>query len=124
MLDTHAVARKYDRGELHRDIDESGAEGFWDLARELATIGVPDTFSDSEVAEQEEELEERQEAIYNALLDAYEHKDTNMDNIYNPEICPSSLDEYGEPMTEGETAHKWDESENPITCAECGAAKE
>lgn len=48
----------------------------------------------------------------------------NMDNIYNPDICPSSLDEFGEPMTEGETAHKWDETTDPITCSECGANKE
>lgn len=48
----------------------------------------------------------------------------NMDNIYNPDICSSSLDEYGEPMTEGETAHKWDDSTDPITCAECGTLKD
>ena len=48
----------------------------------------------------------------------------NFDNIYNPAICPSSLDENGDPATEGETAHKWDDTENPVTCAECGASKD
>ena len=46
-----------------------------------------------------------------------------MENIYNPAICSSSLDEYGYPFT-GETAHRWDDTENPITCAECGTTKD
>ena len=50
-------------------------------------------------------------------------RETNMENIYNPDICPSSLDEFGEPMTEGETAHKWDETTSPVTCSECGTTK-
>lgn len=45
----------------------------------------------------------------------------NYDNIFfNPDICPSSLNEDGEPITEGETAHKWDEN----TCAECGTTRQ
>lgn len=40
-------------------------------------------------------------------------------------ICPSSIDsETGLPITEGETAHKWDTTTNPIGCAECGALKD
>ncbi len=62
-----------------------------------------------------------------APMSAY--KPVNMDNIYNPDICPSSLDEYGEPMTEGETAHQWhkdddDTAESVFRCSECGAIKE
>lgn len=44
-------------------------------------------------------------------------------NLLDPNICPSSLNEDGEPMTEGETAHRWDETTNTATCAECGAEK-
>lgn len=40
-----------------------------------------------------------------------------------PEVCPSSLDEWGWPMIEGNTAHKWDATTSPVTCAECGATK-
>lgn len=43
----------------------------------------------------------------------------------DPNVCPSSLheNEQGElePMTQGETAHKWDDSTDPPTCSECGA---
>jgi hypothetical protein len=52
------------------------------------------------------------------------YKPVNMDNIYNPDICPSSLDEFGEPATPGETAHIWDTSAFPTECSECGAIKE
>lgn len=52
------------------------------------------------------------------------------DNVWNTEICPSSLDENGEPATDGETAHKWapqlsseDYSKPTIMCEECGAIK-
>jgi len=48
----------------------------------------------------------------------------NLENIYNPAICPSSLNENGEPMTAGETSHRWDESTDPHTCAECGTTRE
>lgn len=47
----------------------------------------------------------------------------NYDNIYNPDICPSSLDDNGEPTTTGETAHKWDDTTNPVECAGCGLIK-
>ncbi len=46
------------------------------------------------------------------------------DYINNPDVCPSSLGEDDKPMTEGETAHKWDETQNPVTCAECGAERD
>lgn len=42
----------------------------------------------------------------------------------NPDVCPSSLDENGLPMTPGETDHVWDDSTDPITCSECGAQRE
>lgn len=48
----------------------------------------------------------------------------NMDNIYNPKICSSSLDEFGEPANEGETAHRWDTTTTPVTCAECGTTRD
>lgn len=41
-------------------------------------------------------------------------------DIFDPAVCPSSLDEYNGPLT-GETAHKWDDTTDPVTCAECGA---
>lgn len=44
------------------------------------------------------------------------------DYIYDVNVCPSSLNEWGKPMTEGETAHKWDEDTK--TCNECGATQE
>ncbi len=48
------------------------------------------------------------------------------DNCFNADICPSSLDENGVPMIDGDTEHKWhhddEEDENaPATCSECGA---
>ena len=43
--------------------------------------------------------------------------------LLNPDICPSSLGENDEPVNPEETAHKWDETEEPITCAECGTNK-
>lgn len=43
------------------------------------------------------------------------------DNVFNNDICPSSLDENGEPMTLNETAHKWDTS--TAMCSECGASQ-
>lgn len=53
------------------------------------------------------------------------------DNVFNVDVCPSSLDELGEPSTRGETAHKWspqlssDDYNNPvIACDECGAVKD
>lgn len=42
----------------------------------------------------------------------------------DPDVCPSSLNEEGEPMTEGETDHKWDTTTDPHTCSECGATRE
>ena len=44
--------------------------------------------------------------------------------LLDPNICPSSLNEKDEPMTEGETDHKWDTTTEPITCSECGAVRE
>lgn len=46
------------------------------------------------------------------------------DFIYDPNVCPSSLREDDKPVDPTETAHKWDESSNPITCAECGTNKD
>ena len=53
------------------------------------------------------------------------------DNAFNNDVCPSSLDENGEPMTGGETAHKWspqlsseDYAKPVIMCDECGATKD
>lgn len=42
----------------------------------------------------------------------------------DPKVCPSSLNEDGMPMTEGETAHRWDDTTDPHTCAECGAQRD
>lgn len=44
--------------------------------------------------------------------------------LFISSVCPSSLDEWGWPATQGETAHKWDESTTPHTCAECGTTKD
>lgn len=52
------------------------------------------------------------------------------DNVWNNDICSSSLDENGEPATDGETAHKWSEpyknhaGETVRECNECGAVDE
>lgn len=43
------------------------------------------------------------------------------DNVFNNDVCPSSLDENGEPSTDGETDHKWYEAEGELLCSECGA---
>jgi len=45
------------------------------------------------------------------------------DYTTDPDVCPSSLNGDDKPVNPEETAHKWDETTNPITCAECGAAK-
>lgn len=39
--------------------------------------------------------------------------------LLDPNVCPSSLGEDDLPMTEGETAHKWDDETGE--CNECGA---
>lgn len=44
------------------------------------------------------------------------------DNAFNPDVCPSSLDENGEPSTDGETAHKRDTPTSE--CNECGGSAE
>jgi len=44
------------------------------------------------------------------------------DNCFNNDVCPSSLDENGEPMTDGETDHV---RETPKSdCSECGASSD
>lgn len=43
-----------------------------------------------------------------------------MNYLFNPDVCPSSLGENDEPITEGETAHKWD----GVECNECGAKRD
>jgi len=48
------IIKMYKNGELERDNDESGSNGFWDKAAELAKD------------------EEQQEVIYNALLELFE----------------------------------------------------
>jgi hypothetical protein len=45
------------------------------------------------------------------------------DYLLDPNVCPSSLNENDEPVDPNETAHKWDDTTNPITCAECGTLK-
>ncbi len=49
------IVREIQRGEMSREIDESGARGFWDLSRKI-----------------NEQAEDRQEAIYSALWEVYE----------------------------------------------------
>jgi hypothetical protein len=51
-----------------------------------------------------------------------ENKDRNW--LFDPDVCPGSLGEDDKPIDPSETAHKWDETANPVTCAECGAKKE
>jgi len=48
----------------------------------------------------------------------------NTDYIWDANVCTSSLNEWGKPMTEGDTDHRWDDTQDPITCAECGNEKE
>lgn len=73
-MDIEHILAMYKSGELERDNDEKDAGGFWDLARELATVGIPEVQGDELAQEQDAELEDRQEAIYNALLEVYEGK--------------------------------------------------
>lgn len=43
------------------------------------------------------------------------------DDQMNPKICPSALEEDGTlDRSKWDGAHKWDDSTDPITCAECG----
>lgn len=50
--------------------------------------------------------------------------------IWSPDVCTSSLDEWGWPITYGETEHKWNDEieertgKDIIKCSECGAIKE
>ncbi len=49
------------------------------------------------------------------------------EDMMNPKICPSALDEDGNNAfadDEGHGGHKWDDTTNPITCSECGTEKE
>lgn len=39
-------------------------------------------------------------------------------------VCPSSLDENLQPIDQGNTAHRWDDTTDPPTCAECGTIKD
>jgi hypothetical protein len=69
------------------------------------------------------EAETREEAIDKAWTEEAVHAEDittieNVDNIQDPNICPSSLDEHGEPV-DGVGAHKPD-PETGI-CDECGA---
>lgn len=71
------------------------------------------------------------DALGMALESAYKMvHDSNSDNAFNPDICPSSLNENLEPATEGETAHKYGEpftnavGEKVRECDECGAVDE
>lgn len=40
-----------------------------------------------------------------------------------PDVCPSSLDENLVPVDPSNTGHHWDDSTDPVTCAECGTKK-
>lgn len=44
--------------------------------------------------------------------------------LLDPNICPSSLGEDDTPIDPTQTAHKWDDTMSPITCAECGTTKD
>lgn len=55
---------------------------------------------------------------------AIERGNGTTEYVFDADVCSSSLDEWGWPMTEGETAHRWDDTKNPIECAECGAEKD
>ena len=44
--------------------------------------------------------------------------------LLDPNVCPSSLGEDDLPIDPEQTAHKWDETTGPMTCAECGAELE
>lgn len=48
----------------------------------------------------------------------------NYDYLSDPTVCPSSLGEDNEPVDINQTAHRWDESTDPHTCAECGTQRE
>lgn len=39
------------------------------------------------------------------------------EGAFDNNVCPSAP----RPLTEGETAHKWDTDTDPVSCAECGA---
>jgi hypothetical protein len=41
--------------------------------------------------------------------------------LLDPNVCVASLNENDEPANPNETAHRWDETTEPVTCAECGA---
>lgn len=40
--------------------------------------------------------------------------------MLNPLVCPASLGEDDKPVNPLETAHKWDETTDPVSCSECG----
>ena len=40
--------------------------------------------------------------------------------LLDPNVCTSSLGEDDMPIDPNETAHKWDTTEKPVLCAECG----
>lgn len=41
-----------------------------------------------------------------------------------PNVCTSSLDENLKPTDESNTAHVWDDTTTPVTCAECGVEQD
>jgi len=43
--------------------------------------------------------------------------------LLDPNVCPASLDENDEPTHPSGSAHRWDETTTPVTCAECGTEK-
>lgn len=63
-MNINDIVQKIADGELTRDIDESGAGGFWDYSNELIY-----SCSDLPTPEIHHEL---QENIYNALWELYE----------------------------------------------------
>lgn len=49
--------------------------------------------------------------------------------IFDPEVCPSSLNEWGKPITLGQTDHRFEAQMNGdgvdlVMCEECGTTKE
>jgi len=58
---------------------------------------------------------------YDKLRALYFDEEEDAPFDLNPLICPSAPDIHAEPSDEN--AHKWDDSTDPITCAECGATK-
>jgi uncharacterized protein YqkB len=121
-----------DEDALHEAIDSYVPIYYHDIAKiYLADWGTVDEWRDEIGATTPSDcMKDAQGAWYNEIQKMVQAIRSNVTEIleqyyrYNVDVCPSSLGEDDLPMDENETAHKWDDTTDPVTCSECGTTKD